>query len=1119
MKTASIFKKCAIATTTLFVCSTMAATGMSFASAVHSAKADGARAAATATQLFDGIRVDSECDYGKPFSVPVVADTDVTVKAPNNTTVELGAAEDNAYSITANQVGNYTVTYSKDGKTYDFRVYVSLDEEYFLKVDNNGADIPTYIAKNGSFVLPSAKIAYYDSDKILRSYPDSVIRITDSVGNTYKPGDTYNATQNGQAFITYSAEMGANGQKYFNQTFTVKVQSSFTDTAAPTLSVSGVSGDVSVNRAVTLPAATATDNYDENIKIEIKVIDPDGNRVRITDLDKNGFAYQNADKLAADASNDNPLTWNYPYVEFDNDKAMTFYPIKTGTYVITYTATDDAGNKAGERTFYMESGDLAAPVFTDIDEYMIPETWGLSVYNKANGTTPLANGGKVTFPVPTVVDNKDHAYPISEDDTDLISLYFRITDADNSKTIVEFSNILAASDSDDCKFKANSTYGDTDATYVFNKDNLFEFDFNKYHKTNSAGDVEDLPGTYTVYYRARDKANQTSSKTYTINLENEYTDKNDPTAAEVTVPTYISATDDTFDIPSPEVADAESSRLKTVYRIYSDNSAADQEGGSYISVNGGENAEFVTRGDARYLVINKDETYESALKLGNNLYFYVEVTDSVGNVKRNTTDNTAEYLKSEAVTKIVSGSGTAAYAYVGNIEFKQVSDGSDALVAGNEINAGDFTITTTAEMRKFTGFEITVTDPNGDYANVTLETFSSLDASNNKSVIYVKNIKFLASFAGDYTLSVCVSDVNGLNTVYSYSVTVSPSSSSGGSTSSAAIGTTGSVNVKYMLNNDVMKNIGEAGKIYYVVRKISGGVFSLMGSEITAKTQGTFTVTDGYIVSGDIGSYTDFETNATPYGANSGRYSFTITDTAAPVLEVLGVMPTYAEKNATVTLPSVIAHSQNGNADIEVVVTNPNSREITVDYDDSKGTYSFVGALDGAYTVTVTATYANASPVTATYTINVGDVVGPEFTVSGGTTGRMTVGDVFTFGKIVLADGESTSGVRITKKLYDPSREEVTDATVNGSYSTYKDYENNGTDIKFSMAGSYEVVYTVTDSVGNDTVYRYNITVVGSGSSTPTTITTLSTVLIVIAVVLLAGVIVYVVRFRKVKQK
>ncbi len=69
------------------------------------------------------------------------------------------------------------------------------------------------------------------------------------------------------------------------------------------------------------------------------------------------------------------------------------------------------------------------------------------------------------------------------------------------------------------------------------------------------------------------------------------------------------------------------------------------------------------------------------------------------------------------------------------------------------------------------------------------------------------------------------------------------------------------------------------------------------------------------------------------------------------------------------------------------------------------------------------------------------------------------------------------------------------------------------------MSGDYIVEYIVSDKAGNETTQRVKITVVSKGSGKAKTFTGLSIALTVIAVVLLAGVIIYVVRFRKVKSK
>ncbi|MCH5159005.1 MAG: hypothetical protein J1F33_07410 [Clostridiales bacterium] len=1080
--------------------------------------------------LLSGITVQKECDYGDSFTVPEPGDgtdAEVTVTAPNGEKVEHTSGK-----VKALQVGNYKITYTAKANAAiekSFYVKVTLNEDFFLKVDYDGADIPTYIKKGDKFTLPDADVVYYDENGMLRSYkPEEDVKISiydsDNPEKVYTPGSEFEAYKNGKIYITYSAQVGGtDGLKYFNKVFTVNSQATLTESSsAPTLSISGVTSDISINRPVTLPKATASDSYDENVKIDISVKYEDGTEVKYVKTDRNGYAYEEEDTV----------------VKFDNDKSMTFYPVKTGDYTVTYTATNDAGKTSSPRIYHMTCKDLVAPVFVETYDYNIPETWGLTV-KKLGGeeedeeTVVEALGGKITFTVPDVVDNKDHAEAVDEDDSDLISLYFRITDADNSRTILSFDNILADDDSDSCKFQGNSTYGekegDENSAYkkeIFNKNNPFTFDFTKYNKTDAKGEVTDLPGTYTVYFRARDKAQNTSSKTFTIKLEDEFVDAAAPSAAEVTVPSHISATDKTLTIPSPVVADAKDSRPQVDYRIYSNYEDSDD----YITVKGGEVAEIETVNDNELrLVINKGKedaegSYEKSLMLGDTIYFYVKVTDKVGNVKINTEDGEDDYTKVESKIFILSPNSEHSF----TLNTTTVNFGSDEIEAGKPLNVGGFDIAlnngeTEDDLRPYVGFEIAVLDPNGNALNVTLETFATYLDGNGK--IFVKNITFKPSVAGEHTMVITAFDVNGKSTATGYKFDVTKSTTGGADTSAAVIGTSGNVNVTYTLHNEKMTGIGEAGKTYFVIRRISGGAFALMGSEFTAKTQGSYSVRDGYIeYTGDanFASY-DYENDFNSYGGNDGRYSFSVTDTSAPVIEVQGYMPTYAElysaeKNNLIKLPSVIAYTENGMAEVKVDITDPKGSTVKPTKGDDN-TYTFEGKLNGVYTVVYTATYKSASPVSATYSINVGDVAGPEFTVTGGSSGRFVVGDKFTFGKMKVEEGEDEKGLVITKKLIDPSKNEVSSATVNGSYSTYKDYANNGTDITFSMAGQYEIVYTARDAYGNETTQRYTVTVVSSGSGTPTTITTLSTVLIIVAVVLLAGVIIYVVRFRKVKEK
>lgn len=1129
MKKLKSFKKMSAKATAALLCLATSATCMTLAVPYMSTSPRAEEIDGSQVTITDGVNLADSCDYGKTFKVP--ANAKVTAPDGSDATPAEGSE-----LVAANQIGNYKVTFEDSGLSYDFYVRVRLDEEYFLKVDYNGADIPSYVQTGKTFTLPEAHVYYYDDNNILQEYPEQDYTVTarDSLGNAYSFAEGGNKTftasaTTGKVFITYDAVVGKNGgTKHFSQTYTVNVQAKVqTGTSNPTLSVSGVQRDVSVNRAVTLPKATATDSYDENVKVEITVTDPHGDPVKNVGIDENGYAYalENAKPVA-----------------FDNDQAMTFYPTETGSYKVTYTAYSDAydgGNvgKSSTREYYMTVSDLVAPVFKNVEEWRIPETWGLNV-EAAEGTTNVPEGGKITFTVPDVVDNKDHMPKDADDKDNVISMYFRITDSDNSKTIVEFSNILAVGDSEDSKFKYNSTYekkDDSADSVTFNKSTPFTFDFNKYAKKNSKDETQALPGTYTVLYRARDKANNTSSRTFTVTLQDTYTDTSAPTTAEVTVPDYISAADTTFTVPQASVADASDTRLKKVYRIYNN------EGASY-DVEGGEVAD-IENGN---LVFNKGKENEHTLKLTDKLYFFVSATDKVGNFTSNAKNekgesidinaDTTDYEKCEAVVEIISSTEAS------NIEYADNMTVTGTLETGKTVSYAGFTIKTSEKMRNYTGFEVAARDPKGNPLNVTLETMSTIVGNNAK--IYVQNISFNLSVATEeneyYTVTVRVFDVNGNNKVYGYKLGNVAKSENGNIDTQAisTIGTSGDVETTYKLHNEVIKGIsGNEGDVYRVVRKISGGVFALMGSEFTAKTQGSYTVSDGYILeatkTGATGNVKEnrFEYGAAkPAGGNNGVYNFNVNDTAAPVIEIQGVMPTYKDfadkndKNEKIDLPTIVAYTENGEAEVKIEVKGPkNGNKIDLEEykdGDNKGKKYFTATADGAYTVTVTATYANATPATATYTINVGDVQGPEFSLKGEgtpTTVTYTVGQSFKFYEMLL-DDESENGVEITKTLTDPSKETVSDATISGSYTNNKDRTDNGTEIKFNMAGTYKVTYTAKDTYGNETKQEYEITVVSSGSSTPTTWTTLSTVLIIVAVVLLAGVIVYVVRFRKVKK-
>lgn len=1139
MKKIGLFKRIGLIATTAFVCLAMMITCFAF-SAPKTVRADEpteptAPTTSAADKLVENLSVKDGYDYGDEIEVPAGAE----VIAPDGKKV----TDITGNKFKATQLGVYKVKYTgAGGVSYSFNVKVKLAEDYFLFIDHNGAAIPTYIGNDTEFTLPDASIKYYDKDNILRSLPTDkyTVEIEDSLGKTY--ATTKNATDTGyttatkfdtkiqtrKVFITYTARLENNGTKYFTKTFTVNIQSKVNKGGNPTIAVSGVPKDASVNRPVTLPVAKATDKNDDNILVEIKVFEPDGKtEVKNVKVNDDGYAYETID--------------NDPVV-FDNDKSMTFYPTKEGKYKVTYTAYNDFGGKSGTTEGTIEVADHVAPVFKNVEnyEYLIPETWGATVKDENGKSNPMQN--KIKFVIPELVDNKDHVGVPGGEDKNLISLYFRITDADNSKTVLTIPNVFATDV--DGKFDKNDVYTE-DATFN-NDDKSFTFDFSKYEKKNSKGEKMSKSGTYTVLWRARDKANNTSSKSYTVTLKDTFEDSAKPSAAEVTAPDYLSAADETFTVPYPVYADAADSRPMLVYRLYTDAE-------NYIDVKGGEEASLTEK--AGYLVIDADKDSKKELKLGDKLYFYVGVTDKAGNFRSNAVAddksfvdvvaNPAEFAKITAATQIIGAAkdDEAFSVDVSGIKFVNGKAGSTEatpIYSGDNVNAGMFVITVANEsMRNYTGFEVAVYDPQGTFVDVTLETVSTVDGGVAK--IYVKDIRFNAAISTEktednddpaYTMTIRVFDVNGLNTVYGFKLTgVNATVTDNGSTSAIAnIGSSANVYTKYKLHNTVIKGIAGEGP-FRVVRKISGGIFSLMGSEFTAVTAGSYSVQDGYIKAADIndGKF-DFGTDVKFDGANEGSYSFNVVDDAKPVIELQGKMPTYKEiydeekeggaftlTNGLVKIPTAIAYTENGMGKIDIDIIDPDGND-DVDFDEAENTFKVT--KHGVYTVTYTATYENGEKADAQYKISVGDVEAPKFTLKNGTStsGTKQEGSVFNFKEMVLDEGEDTSGVTITKEIYDPSGELLSSSTVDGSYSGYANKKNNGSEIKLNKVGEYTIVYTAKDSVGNPYKITENVTVASKGSGTPTTWTGLSTALIIVAVILLAGVIIYVVKFRKVKK-
>ncbi len=1021
-----------------------------------------ALSAGQADTLVEKINVVSTVKYGNSFDVPTVSGKTVKVTAPDGKAVSVVDGK-----VLAEQVGTYTVTYTfdADGSVgYDFDVYSYVDKDYSINVSHGGADIPTIAKKGKKITLPEASLVWYDEDGVQQK-SDAKVFVRTTMGGTDVAADgkqEIEFTQTGNVYVTYYAQLDENGDKYYTKNFTVKVQDTFTDDQNPTVGAVNVPRDATLNKKITLPVATGSDTIDENVKVVVSV-EFDGKPVKKAVVDKKtGFATGKTEEDEV----------------FDNDKNMSFYPTEKGTYMAYYQAFDDEGNKSGRHEYKIEVSDTSAPVFDKIDDWQIPAAWGLTVTGKKD-TNPKST---FKFPKPEMSDNCGN---------EGITVALRVTDP-KGNTVISIKNILA--EGEDATYKGSaSTYGGADATFTIED----EFDFGKVLTGEKTGD-------FKVEYTAKDSNNNRSTKTYTVKVSDTFEDADDPSAASIIdSPKYIVVDSDTetFEVPGIEASDAADSRPHIEYTL---TSAADTdksiavEGGDVIEIEQ-ENGIVFKKGDETLTVAGGKKALKLTLK----------VTDKVGNSKE-------EFKEIDVVSSEVANDklalATDDLTLSGPFKTNALAELGSFDITVGDAPVGDVK---NDEYRDFTGYELSLKNPDGDYVKLSSEYYYNTE--NNHMV--VRNINFVPEKVGEYQLNIRAFDLSGQSIVAVALIDVAEGDKDDNETTSAVLPSTGKINVEYTFRNTSLKLNGLTGT-YFMVHKVEGGKHAVMGSQITAMNASSYYIVDGY-AKYEAGTVGKLET-----AVAGGGYDVTFTGDEDPIVEVLGIMPTYKEKDETVELPKIVAYNANGNGSVSVSVqrTTQNgsgSGSVTTKLNDA-GQYEFKADADGEYTIRVTGTVGGKS-TTVEYKMSAGDVVGPEFTIDKAFSANVSVGTKFTFAAVsaTAGEGESLSDFTYTKRLIDPSGQEVTEATVSGKGSTYanKVQKDSNTDVLLSKSGTYQIVYEVTDAVGNSTKQTYTVTVTGKTGTSPMSIAAISTVLIVVGVVLIAAVILYFVLFRKRKVK
>lgn len=995
----------------------------------------------------------STVKYGEAFSVPVISGWTVKVTDPTGAEIT---------DYVAKTLGVYTVTYTKDGGDgykYTFKVLSQLENELELRVAE--ADIPTVVAKGGTATLPEAKVGYYDEDGKWVDYPAASYTVKITARTVAAPvvvsGErNYNFSQKGTTFIEYVATLNG-GTKRLTKTYEVKVQETLSDESAPSISVSGVPTSASVNTAVTLPVATATHSTDERVKVTVVVVDPSGNKVKDVNVDDNGFAapYDGA-----------------PEVAFDNDKTVKFYPTEVGTYKVTYKATADNGKSTKDWTYNIVVSDKKAPI-VEIDSAVIPAKWA---YDSVKNAADDEKGTSVTFPFPTTLADNVSA-------KENIKVKFVLKDpAGNEAARVENAN------SSDKNGNTVSSYaGANDIKFT---ESGFAFDFGAYKNFRQGVKADyQYEGTYTATYTVLDEKNNSVTKSFSVDVVETFEDEEnvnvsyDDVSEQIVYASESEAVE--YVIPAATVSCANDSALSVKYTV------------SDKVVKAGETYEIKKESDDKYYLIISDTDK-------------VEITAGSFEIKAVATSDTGNSGDAIVNVKVVVPAAAQ--------QFTVDHTAGDAEVNGTKVTLStSIKIECTADLND-AGIELGVKDSEGKYYVVEADIFSI-----GKN-LFVRNISFDGMVkSGKYYLEAKVFDRHDHAKVFvdGWDLTA-PAPETPLAPSAALKATTSTVNVSVKLAKEntavyqseissLIDSYFTSGTDHLVyVHKVSGGRFSLIGDDFTALSTGNYRVTDvpELIIDSTKDVYRPTDASKAEaldklFKNKENHTDLAVSDDSTVKFDLADELVSYAAINADVDLPKGIAYTDAVNAEVTVKVTDPNGSNVTVTADKFRAT------KNGSYTVTYTASIEGKEDKTFSYTVKVGDLVAPEFTVTDGKDYTLKPGATFKFAKVECTE-EGNASYTYSKTI---TRDGTTVASVTGAST-----ETSSEAIVLSESGKYVVTYTVTDENGNKSTQTFNVTVSDSASSSGISLAALSAILIVVGVLLIAGVIVYLFRFRTVKK-
>jgi len=1101
------------------------------------------RAADPVPAMAFGIPFQNKASLGDNVKVPVPYGATVTVKDPRgNVTQEWEGTEtelQESYEILkADMVGYYTVNYLLgDGTVFDGMTILieSIDPEWVIPY--NGAGIPTYkqAGADATIDLPKAELKVFKNDdtvdkdetaklagvaiEVLQIGPDFSSTKLALAGDVYKSGFL---ASSGAYTFRYRAEI-IPGVKTMTKDFVVKVQDKFESKESPVLNVAPMPGEVNLRTKVTLPKATATDNFDENVKIEIKVESPAGT-YEMPDGTKITVAAKSAPFFVELDENDKRTLVVDPDASavFDNGRNMSFYPLIEGQYSVEYIATNDEGKIARTR-YTLNASDKQLPTF-DLDESLVPLTWGMTVYKK--DTTGASKDGYeqvstatdegkfislLKFPAPKAYDNVtaedkiEHTFTLRNNKSERL---FQATVTGN-KVKVDTNDSTSTAANGAIRIYGVDADGNIDVSRwwiptsagggekIFDTENGFNGDGIGCIAFDASLYSGERYGNYSASYTARDEAGNPATRSFNVNLRADYQDKDIPQVTSKNVPEYI-FTGDTFTRQSIIAwDDTEQSKVKLEVKYF---------------FNG---VEFFTNDAQTERVFEKGE--------GGVIRIEAIATDKVGQ---------SAIMTPVEIDVIDVDFTSDAYAapqisYTGAVE-------KHFAVDDDKVEFTDIVIQNVSAPDKFMGFEAVVRAPGGTIERASV--YYTVDTDAGK--ITINSISFVPTLNADsdnpYRVTIRGFMINGISAFITLTAT-------------AEIEDDDDMQIVFGTANTTMPEELQIGEAYalpkatitngILVTMVEGPRFAVSGTRmITPMLEGDFVVRwlgQKPASVFDINELKAF--NAEHFTAiDKSQIKYKLLDEFKNTIDrwtdddtrAFDALVTAEEKIAflkdhAVIIPKISVISVSEVTKIKVTVTGKEGEVTVLEFDEDGFAFEYFKPIShGQYTIVIEAfSSSNVASETFRLTITAGNLVPPTLTVKDEPSkDPYKINSDFYFSEVTVSSvmDKDTNGVPVVnsskitvyKALYGPDK---------GFIDSDTSADNSEKKVTLTQTGIYRVVYEATDEAGNKTTLEYTFTV----QSNPKKITNtavLATVLIVTAVLLFISMFVYFFVFKKTKE-